>query len=163
MVARPASATANDRIRNTQHLLGDLRRLRQARCSHDGTGVRYPGTVQAARGELREILRRLDERTLAESTVPGSSWTAKDVLSQGAWTHPGFDAWNERTVGPQRGRPFVALRAELETSQAAVPRELEDRPEDVGPFGPGSCDQRASEIRWLSPNEREHAEMIARL
>lgn len=141
--------------------------------------------VRAARVELRGVLERLDERTLGEARVPGMGWTARDVLSHligydlailkacddiraargftWGWTYPNFDPWNESNVGPRRGRPFAAVLAELEASRTALLRDLEGWPEDAGPFGAESWDQRKSEIGWLGPHEREHAEMIAKL
>lgn len=141
--------------------------------------------VRAARAELREILGRGDARTLASARVPGMDWTAKDVLSHligydlailGAlkdiregrqftwgWTYPDFDPWNESNVSPRRGRPFVAVLTELETSRTALLRELEGWPEPSGPFGLDSWDLTKSEISWLGPHEREHAKMIAKL
>jgi hypothetical protein len=112
-------------------------------------------------------------------------WTAKDVLSHligydlailkaiadirdgrpfaWGWTYPNFDPWNESNVAPRRGRPFDAVRAELEASRMALLRELDGWPEDAGPFGADTWDQQRSEIGWLGPHEREHAEMIAKL
>jgi hypothetical protein len=141
--------------------------------------------IRAARSELQEVLARSDQRTLAAANVPGMAWTAKDVLAhligydqailaaladiragrpwKWGWTGPGFDAWNETTVGPRRARPFVAVRAELETSRTALLRELESWPDDRGPFGADTWDATKSEISWLAPHEREHAEMIAKL
>ena len=141
--------------------------------------------VRAARSELREVLAGSDERTLATATVPGLDWTAKDVLShligydqailqalkdiregrafRWGWTYPDFDPWNESNVGPRRAQPFSAVRAELETSRAALLRDLEGWPEQTGPFGTDTWDERRSEISWLAPHEREHAEMIAKL
>jgi len=40
------------------------------------------------------------------------------------WTYPDFDPWNESNVGPRRAQPFRAVRAELETSRAALLRDL---------------------------------------
>ena len=141
--------------------------------------------VRSARAELREILAHLDARTLADAKVPGMDWTAKDVLSHlvgydlairnalaeiragqkptWPWSAPGFDAWNERNVGPRRARPFADVVAELETSRSALLRELEGWPEGAGPFGADTWDPKKSAISWLGPHEREHAEMIARL
>ena len=141
--------------------------------------------VRAARAELHAVLGRLDERTLSAATVPELHWTAKDVLSHligydlailqalkdiregrpftWGWTYPNFDPWNERNVGPRRSHSFSAVRAELETSRAALLRDLEGWPEERGPFGPETWDSAKSEISWLGPHEREHAEMIAAL
>jgi hypothetical protein len=141
--------------------------------------------IRAARVELAEILAARDERTLAETVVPGLSWTAKDVLAHligydraviqaiadvragkkwtWGWTYPNFDDWNESTVGPRRGRSFAAVRSELDDSRARLLEELERWPEDAGPFGPDTWDRAKSEISWIGPHEREHAEMIARI
>jgi hypothetical protein len=141
--------------------------------------------VRAARSELLRILGRSDQGTLGSTKVPGMDWTAKDVLSHligydlaitGAikdiragrafawgWTYPNFDPWNERNVGPRRGRSFAVVLAELEASRAAVLGELEGWPDDAGPFGPDTWDPTKSEIGWLGSHEREHAEMIATL
>ncbi len=141
--------------------------------------------VRGARTELLEIIGRSDERTLAIATVPGMDWTAKDVLShligydqailQAAkdvregrpfswpWASSTFDVVNAGTVGARRSRPFTAVLGELETTRAALLRELEGWPNDRGPFGPDSWDVNASEISWLTPHEREHAEMLAKL
>ena len=145
--------------------------------------------VRAARAELQRVLAASDERTLSEATMPEMAWTAKDVLSHligydrailGAikdvregraftwgWTFPNFDPhfndWNESNVGPRRGRPFIAVRAELGASRAALLRELEGWPDQAGPFGPDSWDVKKSEISWLGPHERKHAEMIEKL
>ncbi len=141
--------------------------------------------VRAARVVLRDVIAGSDERTLATATVPGMDWTAKDVLShligydqailqalkdiregrayRWGWTYPNFDPWNESNVGPRRGQPFSAVNAELETSRAALLRDLEGWPAVGGPFGPDTWDGHKSEISWLAPHEREHAEMIAKL
>ena len=141
--------------------------------------------IRASRAQLLEILGRSDARTLAEAKVPGMDWTAKDVLAHllgydlailaatkdvragrpitWGWTASGFDGWNETNVGPRRARPFAAVLAELETTRAALLRELAGWPEDKGPFGADSWDAQKSEISWLVPHEREHAEMIAKL
>ncbi len=141
--------------------------------------------VRAARAELLEIIGRSDERTLATATVPGMDWTAKDVLShligydlailQAAkdvregrpfswpWASSTFDVVNAGTVGARRSRPLAAVLGELETTRAALLRELEGWPDDMGPFGPDSWDLNTSEISWLTPHEREHAEMLAKL
>ena len=141
--------------------------------------------VRAARAELLQIVGHSDARTLATAKVPNMEWTAKDVLSHligydlailnatkdvregrpftWGWTYPNFDPWNEGNVGPRRERPFVAVLAELEASRTALLRELEGWPADAGPFGSDSWDLRRSEISWLGPHEREHAEMIAKL
>jgi len=37
--------------------------------------------VRAARTELEHVLANRDERTLAETTLPGQSWTSKDLLA----------------------------------------------------------------------------------
>ena len=141
--------------------------------------------VRTARAELLQIVGRRDARTLASARVPGLDWTAKDVLSHligydlailealkdiregrpftWGWTYPDFDSWNERNVGPRRARPWTAVRGELETSRAALLRDLEGWPEERGPFGPDTWHAGKSEISWLGPHEREHAEMIAAL
>jgi hypothetical protein len=123
---------------------------------------------------------------LAAATVPDRSWTAKDVLSHligydlailkatrdiragrtfsWGWTQPSsFDAWNETNVAPRRGQPLLAVRTELETTRAALLRELEGWPEEAGPFGADSWDLGKSEISWLVPHEREHVATIAKL
>ncbi|HEX9495227.1 MAG TPA: maleylpyruvate isomerase N-terminal domain-containing protein [Candidatus Limnocylindria bacterium] len=134
---------------------------------------------------LREALARSDERTLAETKVPGLEWTAKDVLAHligydravvtaiegiragrplaWPWTSTGFDGWNATSVGPRRDRPYSAVFGELETSRAALVRQLESWPEGAGPFGPDSWDLQKSAIEWIAPHEREHAGMIAKL
>ena len=55
------------------------------------------------------------------------------------------------------------MREELVASRARLLAELDRWPDDAGPFGPDTWDQRKSEINWVGPHEREHAEMIARL
>ena len=141
--------------------------------------------VRAARAELRQVLAGSDEHTLATAKVPDMDWTAKDILShligydvailqalkdirdgrpfRWGWTFPDFDPWNESNVGPRRAQPFSAVRAELESSRAALLRDLDGWPDLNGPFGPDTWDARKSEISWLGPHEREHAEMIAKL
>ena len=141
--------------------------------------------VEAARAELREVLGHHDERTLSSARVPDMDWTAKDVLSHligydlailkaiadirdgrpfgWGWANEQFDLWNESNVAPRRGRPFEAVRAELEASRTALLAELGRWPEDAGPFGADTWDTEKSEIGWLGPHEREHAEMIAKL
>ena len=141
--------------------------------------------VRAARTDLEHVLAGRDERTLAETTLPGQSWTSKDLLAHligydhavrkaiadvrsglkwtWPWTAPRFDAWNESQVAPRRSRSYPAVRAELDASRADLLAELERWPEDAGPFGPATWDPQASAISWLGPHEREHAEMIAKL
>jgi hypothetical protein len=141
--------------------------------------------IRSARVELEGMLARLDEHTLAEARVPEMDWTAKDVLSHligydlailtaiadiragrafaWGWTYPNFDPWNESTVGPRRASTYAAVRAELDLSQTRLLEELARWPEDVGPFGPQTWDRKKSEIGWVGPHEREHAEMIAKL
>jgi len=141
--------------------------------------------VRAARTELEHVLASQDERTLAETTLPGQSWTSKDLLAHligydlavrtaiadvragrtwtWPWTAPRFDAWNESQVAPRRSRTYQAVRAELDASRADLLAELERWPDDAGPFGPTSWDPTKSAISWLGPHEREHAEMIAKL
>ena len=141
--------------------------------------------VRAARIELEHVLASHDERTLAETTLPGQSWTSKDLLAHligydlavrtaiadvragrkwtWPWTAPRFDAWNESQVAPRRSRTYQAVRAELDASRADLLAELERWPDDAGPFGPATWDPATSAISWLGPHEREHAEMIAEL
>jgi hypothetical protein len=141
--------------------------------------------VRGARAELLDILAAREGGILATAKVPELDWTAKDVLSHligydlailkaakdiregrpfaWGWTYPSFDPWNESNVGPRRGRPFAAVLAELEATRTALLRELDGWPADAGPFGPDSWDSSKSEISWLGPHEREHAEMIAKL
>ena len=141
--------------------------------------------VRAARTELEHVLASQDERTLAETTLPGQSWTSKDLLAHligydiavrtaiadvragrtwtWPWTAPRFDAWNESQVAPRRSRTYQAVRAELDASRADLLAELERWPDDAGPFGPATWDPATSAISWLGPHEREHAEMIAKL
>jgi hypothetical protein len=144
--------------------------------------------IRAAHAELLaalDTLGRHAEPTLPTAKVPDTNWTAKDVLSHligydlgilkaiqdirdgrpftWGWSGPGFDAWNETNVAPRRSRLLAAVRAELETTRAALLRELESWPEDAGPFGANSWDLGTSEISWLVPHEREHVETIAKL
>jgi Mycothiol maleylpyruvate isomerase N-terminal domain len=141
--------------------------------------------IRGARVELAHVLGSRDERTLAETAVPGLSWTSKELLAhligydlavltaiadvragrkwKWGWTDPGFDAWNESQVAPRRGRSYAAVRAELDASRTGLLVELEGWPEDAGPFGPDTWDATKSEISWIGPHEREHAEMIAKL
>ncbi|HEY8757163.1 MAG TPA: maleylpyruvate isomerase N-terminal domain-containing protein [Candidatus Limnocylindria bacterium] len=141
--------------------------------------------VRAARTELEHVLASRDERTLAETMLPGQRWTSKDLLAHligydvavrtaianvragrtwtWPWTTPRFDAWNESQVAPRRSRTYQTVRAELDTSRAGLLAELERWPDDAGPFGPATWDQTKSPISWLGPHEREHAEMIAKL
>lgn len=139
--------------------------------------------IRSARVELDEVLARRDEKTLSETIVPGLRWTAKELLAHligydravltaiadvragrtwaWAWTYPDFDEWNESQVGPRRAHRYAAVRAELDASRAALLGELELWPDDTGPFGPDTWDRKKSEIGWIGPHEREHAEMIA--
>jgi hypothetical protein len=141
--------------------------------------------VRAARTELEHVLASHDERTLAETTLPGHSWTSKDLLAHligydlavrkaiadvrggikwtWPWTVSRFDAWNESQVAPRRSRTYQVVRTELDASRADLLAELERWPEDAGPFGPTTWDAKTSAISWLGPHEREHAEMIAKL
>jgi hypothetical protein len=79
------------------------------------------------------------------------------------WAYPNFDDWNESQVWPRRPRSYAAVRAELEDSRARLLAELDRWPEDAGPFGPDTWDPKKSEISWIGPHEREHAEMIEKL
>lgn len=141
--------------------------------------------VRAARTELERVLASRDERTLAETTLPGQSWTSKDLLAHligydlavrkaiadvragltwtWPWTAPRFDAWNESQVAPRRSQTYQMVRAELDARRADLLAELARWPEDAGPFGPATWDPTKSAISWLGPHEREHAEMIAKL
>ncbi len=141
--------------------------------------------IRAARVELEHVLASRDERTLAEGAVPGLSWTSKELLAhlvgydlavltaiadvragrtwKWGWTVRSFDAWNESQVAPRRGHSYAAVRAELDTNRTGLLAELERWPEDAGPFGPDTWDATKSEINWIGPHEREHAEMIAKL
>lgn len=141
--------------------------------------------IRAVREELRAILARHEQHTLGTAHLPGSDWTAKDVLAHlvgydqailaaiadiragrpwaWGWVSPNFDDWNERNVGPRRDRTFAAVLAELEASRTDLLRELDRWPEDAGPFGADAWDHQKSEISWLGPHEREHAKLIAKL
>jgi hypothetical protein len=144
--------------------------------------------IRAAHAELLAALDKLgrrDEPTLPTAKVPDTTWTAKDVLSHligydlgilkaiqdirdrrpftWGWSGPGFDAWNETNVAPRRARPFLAVRAELETTRTTLLRDLDGWPGDAGPFGADSWDLQKSEISWLCPHEREHIATIAKL
>ena len=141
--------------------------------------------LRSARVELEHILARRDAGTLSETVIPGLSWTAKELLAHligydlavlkaisdvragrhwaWGWTYPSFDEWNESQVGPRRARGYAAVRSELDASRTRLLVELERWPEDAGPFGPDTWDLRKSEIGWIGPHEREHAEMIAKL
>lgn len=50
-----------------------------------------------------------------------------------------------------------------DASRARLLAELDRWPDDGGPFGPDTWDRRTSEISWIGPHEREHAEGIATL
>ena len=141
--------------------------------------------IRSARVELADVLARRDERTLAEAVLPGQTWTSKDLLAhligydlavlkaiadvragrswKWAWTYPNFDEWNESQVGPRRGRSYANVRAELDGSRLRLLAELETWPDDAGPFGAATWHPKKSEIAWIGPHEREHAEMIAKL
>jgi hypothetical protein len=141
--------------------------------------------IRSARVEMEGVLARRDKKTLSEAVVPGLSWTAKELLAhligydlavlkgiadvraglswKWGWTYPNFDDWNEIQVGPRRSRGYTSVRAELDTSRASLLAELERWPDDAGPFGADTWDAKKSEISWIGPHEREHAEMIAKL
>ena len=141
--------------------------------------------IRSARADLAGVLASRDERTLSDATIPGLSWTAKELLAHligydlavlkaladiragrrgtWGWTARGFDAWNESQVSPRRSRAYLAVREELDESRARLLAELERWPADAGPFGPATWDASKSEINWIGPHEREHAEMIAKL
>jgi Mycothiol maleylpyruvate isomerase N-terminal domain len=141
--------------------------------------------IRSARAELEKVLAGRDERTLDAVTVPGLSWTSKEVLAHligydlavrnaiadvragrtwtWGWAAHGFDEWNERQVGPRRARGYASVRAELDASRTDLLAELERWPEDAGPFGTDTWDATKSEIGWIGPHEREHAEVIAKL
>jgi hypothetical protein len=141
--------------------------------------------IRSARVELEHVLAGRDATTLSETVIPGLSWTAKDVLAHligydvavlkaiadvragqqwaWGWTSPNFDEWNESQVSPRRSRGYAAVRAELDASRTRLLEELDRWPEDRGPFGPDTWDQRKGEVSWIGPHEREHAEMIAKL
>ncbi len=151
--------------------------------TEDVSKAEFLADISAARVELAEILAARDERTLAETVIPGLSWTAKEILAHligydlavlqaiadvraggqwtWGWTYPNFDNWNESTVGPRRARSFALVRSELDASRARLLEELERWPNDAGPFGADTWDPKKSEISWIGPHEREHAEMIA--
>jgi DinB superfamily len=141
--------------------------------------------IRSARAELADVLAGRDERTLSEAVVPGLSWTSKELLAhligydlavlkaitdvragqkwKWGWTVPRFDEWNESQVEPRRSHSYANVRAELDASRSRLLAELETWPEDAGPFGAGTWDPKKSEIAWIGPHEREHAEMIAKL
>ncbi len=141
--------------------------------------------IRAVRVELEGALARRDVKTLAEAVLPGLSWTTKGVLAHligydlavlkacadvragqqpvWGWTYPNFDEWNESQVGPRRAHRYAAVRAELDASRAALLGELDSWPGDAGPFGRDTWDRKKSEIAWIGPHEREHAEMIAKI
>ena len=141
--------------------------------------------LRAARTELEAVLARYDDRVLSETPVPGLAWSAKEVLAhligydlavlqaigdvrttgswRWPWTAPNFDEWNERQVGPRRGRPYAEVRAELDESRTRLLAELERWPEVSGPFGRDTWDREKSPIEWIAPHERDHAGMIAKL
>jgi hypothetical protein len=61
-------------------------------------------------------------------------------------------------------RGDAAVRAELDAGRTrSSSAELERWPDDAGPFGPETWARKMSEIAWIGPHEREHAEMIATL
>ena len=141
--------------------------------------------IRSARVELDEALAHRAEETLSETFVPGLSWTAKELLAHligydlavlnaiadvragqhwaWGWTASNFDDWNESQVSPRRSRSYQAVRAELDASRTRLLGELDRWPEDGGPFGPETWDRKKSEIAWIGPHEREHAEVIATL
>ena len=141
--------------------------------------------IRVARAELEDNLSRRDPKTLAKTVIPGLSWTTKELLAHligydlavlkaigdvragqqwaWGWKYPNFDDWNESQVWPRRSRSYAAVRAELDESRSRLLDELERWPEDAGPFGPNTWDLGKSEISWIAPHEREHAEMIAAL
>jgi hypothetical protein len=141
--------------------------------------------IRSARVELDLVLARRDEKTLSKTVVPGLSWTTKELLAHlvgydlavlkaiadvragktwaWGWTSPNFDDWNESQVSPRRSRGYPAVRAELDASRTLLLAELDRWPEDAGPFGADTWDRKKSEIGWIGPHEREHAEMIAKL
>ena len=142
--------------------------------------------VRSARDALRQELAGRDKRSLSEATIPGSEWTARDVLAHligydrailgaiedvragrtpvwGWTTFKSFDPWNAMAVEPRRKIPFATVLAELQASGAALLKELETWPDDAGPFGPDTWDPKKSAIGWLGHHEREHTEAIATL
>jgi hypothetical protein len=147
--------------------------------------AKFLAEIRGTRAALEQVLAGHDERTLAEAAVPGMSWTAKDVLAHligydlavltaiaevragrkwnWGWTDPGFDAWNESQVSARRSHSYATVRKELDASRAGLLAELDRWPADAGPFGPDTWDATKSEISWIGPHEREHAEMIAKL
>jgi len=141
--------------------------------------------IRGARAHLGDVLGSRDASTLSRVVIPGLRWTAQEVLAHligydlailkaladiragrpwaWGWTYPGFDGWNESQVAPRRTRPYASVREELDASRARLLAELDRWPENAGPFGPDTWDLQKSEIGWVGPHEREHAEMIARL
>ena len=141
--------------------------------------------IRGARAHLDDVLGSRDAETLSGVVIPGLRWTAQEVLAHligydlailkvvadiragrpwaWGWRYPDFDAWNESQVGPRRSRTYASVREELVASRARLLAELDRWPDDAGPFGPDTWDQQKSEINWVGPHEREHAEMIARL
>ena len=155
------------------------------RASEGVSKTDFLAEIRGARTELEEVLASRDEPTLSTAVIPGLTWTAKEVLAHligydlailktvadiragqpwaWGWTYPDFDEWNESQVGPRRARTFASVREELDASRARLLAELDRWPDDAGPFGAETWDRRTSEISWIGPHEREHAEMIARL
>jgi hypothetical protein len=147
--------------------------------------AQFLADIRSARVELEHVLADRDPRVLAETVIPGLSWTAKELLAHligydlavlkaiaearagqqwaWGWTYPNFDEWNESQVSPRRSRTYSAVHAELVASRTRLLEELGRWPEDAGPFGPDTWDPRKSEVGWIGPHEREHAEMIAKL
>jgi hypothetical protein len=149
------------------------------------TKAEFLAGIRDARTELVTILDLYDQTALASRVIPGLQWTTKELLAhligydlavlkaiahiragqkwKWGWTYPNFDDWNESQVWPRRSRSYAAVRAELNDSRARLLAELERWPEDAGPFGPDTWDPKKSQISWIGPHEREHAEMIEKL
>jgi len=139
--------------------------------------------VRAARTELELVLASQDERTLAETTLPGQSWTSKDLLAhlsstqaalpavarsrgnEGATAAEKFDSdrWNASQVRRRKDLPPEDLIAELRAAAVELDGVLAELPLDelIG-SGPYAGETAASALGSMIDHQRDHLAELRR-